>query len=144
VLLVPLLTESYLKRFVDALMSSDYAGLMVLLGRTADAREQHQEIVRDWASFHDLTNSAIAVLCPDPNADPGRSTVRDPVGPRMAYSPGLAVVHPSGSSREHFDDRFWRAYGSTYREVRDSEMMDRQLEARLFCWRSTRRLVSTA
>src|SRR4051812_48496052 len=58
-------TEEYIRRAVDA-TSRAYAGLIVVLARTAEARQAHEDLTRDWASFHDVTGRHVAVLCPAP------------------------------------------------------------------------------
>ena len=65
-LVVPIPTDRYLAHVVDAAKSAGYGALLVVLVRTADARDFHDAIIDDWTSLHDVTGDFVAVLCPDP------------------------------------------------------------------------------
>jgi hypothetical protein len=65
---VPVPADEFLPFVIRAIESEGYAGLFIILARTADAREQHEELTRDWTSIHDVTGPLLAVLCPDPKA----------------------------------------------------------------------------
>jgi hypothetical protein len=104
---VPVSAEEYLPHIVRAAEASGYAGLMVVLARTADARAQHEELTRDWTSLHDVTGSLLAVLCPDPDASRHLSAVAGgPLG-RAAAAPGLYLEHQSWQRKASFQRNFW-------------------------------------
>jgi hypothetical protein len=65
---VPVPADEFLPFVIRAVESNGYVGLFIVLARTADAREQHDELTRDWTSIHDVTGPLLAVLCPDPKA----------------------------------------------------------------------------
>ena len=105
--LFPVTAAEYLPHIMRAAEASGYAGLMVVLARTADARPQHEELTRDWTSLHFVTGSLLAVLCPDPDASGHRSAVKGgPLG-RAAGVPGLHLEHQSWQRQNSFQHNFW-------------------------------------
>ena len=104
-LLVPLSTDRYLEYVVGAAESADYAALLVILARAADAREQHEEIVRDWTDLHDVTGPLMAVVCPEPNPD--GHPQHTPVGGGAGVAAlGLRINHGSTHNEGLFSRNF--------------------------------------
>ncbi len=106
-LVVPISADRYLRHVVDAAESSGYSGLLLILARTADAREQHDELLRDWTSLHDVTGPMLAVVCPDPDAI-GESAVQITSHAEFVHVPGLRVNHPSQREKSRFGRHFSR------------------------------------
>jgi hypothetical protein len=106
-LVVPISAERYLRHVVDAAESSGYSGLLLVLARTADAREQHEELLRDWTSLHDVTGPMLAVVCPDPEAI-RESAVQIASNAGFVNVPGLRVNHPSQREESRFGRHFSR------------------------------------
>jgi hypothetical protein len=48
--------------------AANRSGMLVILARTADARQWHHELTTDWTSIHDVTGRARGVICPNPSA----------------------------------------------------------------------------
>ncbi|GGR82093.1 hypothetical protein GCM10010252_20900 [Streptomyces aureoverticillatus] len=67
---IPLEARDYLPYVMEAARREGYLGLVVVLARTAEARNLHKELTRDWTSIHDVTGHALAVLCPEPRFVP--------------------------------------------------------------------------
>jgi hypothetical protein len=90
----PVPTEEFLGHAMRTADSCGYAALIVVLARTADAREQHEELTRDWMSLHDVTGPLIAVLCPDPEAlDAERGVAIVSAGRGAVCGRGLRLQH---------------------------------------------------
>jgi hypothetical protein len=104
-LLAPVPTEEFLAHVMRAAERCGYAGLVVILARTADARPQHEELTRDWTSLHDVTGSVLALLCPDPDSSALGSAVYGPNGGVRAES--LRLRHSSDKSKAEFSRYFW-------------------------------------
>lgn len=54
-LTVPVSVRGVLPHLVAATEACGYAGMLVVLARTADARAWHNELTTDWTSIHDVT-----------------------------------------------------------------------------------------
>jgi hypothetical protein len=112
-LVVPIPTDRYLAHVVDAAKSAGYGALLVVLVRTADARDFHDAIIDDWTSLHDVTGDFVAVLCPDPKNAVGYYPP-DVQGVPLTHSRngpevggfGLQVGHKSAFRRDAFNQRF--------------------------------------
>jgi hypothetical protein len=101
---VPVPADEFLPFAIRAIESNDYAGLLIVLARTADARKQHKELTKDWTSIHDVTGPLLAVLCPEPEALGGQAVVFN-----RNTSTGIAAEGlDSGTWR--FDHRDWKAF----------------------------------
>jgi len=131
VLVISVHTDEYLRAFIQAARSCGYAGLMVILARTADSRNQHEELTRDWTSLHDVTGPLIGVLCPDPDEMIHNSAVGGGPYERAVGTPGLRVEHPSWEDERRFGEYFWRDSGpfraaqlDRYARSRPSQTLD--------------------
>jgi hypothetical protein len=82
---VPVPADEFLPFVIRAIQANGYVGLFIVLARTADAREQHEELTRDWTSIHDVTGPLVAVLCPDPR------TLRSAVVYDRSISTGISA-----------------------------------------------------
>ena len=109
-LLIPVPTRAFMPYVVSTTEHFGYAGLVVVLARTADARSQHEELVRDWTSLHDVTGPLLAVLCPDPHVSTdalailnGDAKATVSFSRSQAISvPGLGLQHPSPQHADAF------------------------------------------
>ena len=109
---VPVPADEFLPFVIRAIESNGYAGLFIILARTADAREQHEELTRDWTSIHDVTGPLLAVLCPDPKA------LRSAVVYDGSISTGI-VAEGLDSGTWDFDPRDALAIGALVERYRD-------------------------
>jgi hypothetical protein len=113
-LVVPVPAEEFLPHIVRTTESCGYAGLIVVLARTADAQAQHEELTRDWTSLHDVTGPLLAILCPDPQfVDHPREDIVDHNSATTylattAYVPGLHFQLPSDVDQDAFARSFWQ------------------------------------
>src|ERR1022692_1774109 len=114
---VPVPADEFLPFVIRAIQANGYVGLFIVLARTADAREQHEELTRDWTSIHDVTGPLLAVLCPDPR------TLRSAVVYDSSISTGI-TAQGLVSGTWHFDPR-----DATAIEVLISHYRDRAVQA---------------
>ena len=109
-IVIPIPVNRYLLPLLNAAKSSGYIGLVFVLARTADARDQHAELAQDWASLHDVTGPLIGVLCPSPTGLPGESRVIRARSNGMGVGvPGLMFEHASEADDQQFARAFWEA-----------------------------------
>lgn len=132
-LVVPISADRYLRHVVDAAESSGYSGLLLMLARTADAREQHDEVLHDWASLHSVTGPMLAFVCPDPEAIQ-QSAVQITSQAGYVSAPGLRINHPSTREKSRF--------GRHFSEPRNRQLRDDVDEMRLYA-RDYARLLPT-
>lgn len=104
----------FLRHLLSASATSGYLGAVLVLARTAEARTQHEELIEDWTSIHDLSGAALAVLCPV--APPARwpdlppieervGGIRSPRGREIVGAEGMRV--DLNNRDEEFRDAFW-------------------------------------
>lgn len=104
----------FLRHLLSASATSGYLGAVLVLARTAEARTQHEELIEDWTSIHDLSGASLAVLCPV--APPARwpdlppieervGGVRSPRGREIVGAEGMRV--DLNNRDEEFRDAFW-------------------------------------
>jgi hypothetical protein len=106
----PLPINVFLRHLLSASATSGYLGAVLVLARTAEARVQHEELIEDWTSVHDLSGASLAVLCPvaPPDGAPITATVggvRSPRGREVVGAEGMRVDPPIRD--EEFEDAFW-------------------------------------
>jgi hypothetical protein len=124
-LTVPVSVRGVLPHLVAATEACGYAGMLVVLARTADARAWHNELTTDWTSIHDVTGPFVAVICPDPSGLTNRATGlfahhAEANGLSVVCPPGLASIRPGNndSFESRYDDSYVRVpIGDRVREV---------------------------
>ncbi len=85
----------------------DYAAMIVIAARAADARALHNEILEDWRSLDDLTGDAVIVAAPAP-PDEASSVVREARKPFRGLAADGLAAQKSCPSRA-WATRFWDA-----------------------------------
>jgi hypothetical protein len=116
--LVPISTEALLPHVVRAAEAAGYAGLMVVLARTAEAEELHHELTHYWTSLHSVTGSLVAILCPDPEMPNGGESTSDMMlnchALQLRHTPDL----PGFAKRfgDHFDGTVYESLPNEYHE----------------------------
>ena len=119
-LVVPIPIDLYMPHLLRAAKPAGYVGLVVILARTADAREQYTELGRDWTSLHDVTGPLIGVLCPSPSGEPDESRVIRALGKGVGVQ-GLAFTRAYSTDDRQFERSFW---DSAARDPRIAEAAD--------------------
>jgi luciferase-like monooxygenase len=109
----PASVRALLPHVVRAAEHADFSGLVVVLARTADARQLHRELTRDWTSIHDVTGHLIAVLCPDPI----------PWRPQERLAQLIETSHGSVDTFAHMHDLSFFALGGHEKQL-DSHFAD--------------------
>ncbi|WP_157430168.1 hypothetical protein [Actinomadura oligospora] len=110
--ITPLPVDIFLRHVLSASEDCGYAGVVLLLARTADARSQQEEVTRDWASVHDVTGPMLAVVCPVPYPQDGPRPVRGggvphPEGSIAVGVEGLTLNCPQVGTWSSFPTRYW-------------------------------------
>jgi hypothetical protein len=119
-IVIPIPVNRYLPPLLNAAKSSGYIGLVFVLARTADARDQHAELARDWASLHDVTGPLIGMLCPSPTGRPRESRmIRARSKGEGVGVQGLMFEHASQADDWQFARAFWDA-ASEDTQIRDA------------------------
>ncbi|MEU3743529.1 hypothetical protein AB0E78_41610 [Streptomyces sp. NPDC032198] len=106
----PLPINVFLRHLLSASATSSYLGAVLMLARTAEARTQHEELIEDWTSVHDLSGASLAVLCPvappyGPPIEAEVGGVRSPRGREIVGAEGMRVDLPIRD--EAFRGAFW-------------------------------------
>lgn len=118
-IVIPIPVNRYLLPLLDAAKSSGFIGLVFVLARTADARDQHGELAEDWTSLHDVTGPLIGVLCPSRTGRPSESVVLEHGGMGVGVQGLRFTFEDASSARERqFERAFWDA-ASKDRHIRD-------------------------
>lgn len=121
----PLPINMFLRHLLSASATSGYLGAVLVLARTAEARTQHEELIEDWTSVHDLSGASLAVLCPvaPPDDWPDRPPIEAQVG--GVRSPrGREIVGAEGMRVDlHIRDEAFRGafWDSMRRDGSDSQ-----------------------
>lgn len=85
----------------------EYAAMVVVAARAADAGALHDSLVEDWRSIDDVTGDSIMVLAPQP-PDSDSARIRAPREPEVLQTPGLGKSRRAPS--DQWGARFWSAY----------------------------------
>jgi hypothetical protein len=117
-LAIPIPVSRYLPPLLSAAKRSGYIGLVFVLARAADARDQYAELARDWASLHDVTGPLIGVLCPSSTGQPPESVVKRNRDEGVGVQ-GLIFEHASKADDRQFERAFWDA-ASKDPQIRDA------------------------
>ena len=120
VIAIPIPVDRYLLPLLDAAKSSGFIGLVFVLARTADAREQHAELAEDWTSLHDVTGPLIGVLCPSRTGRPRESVIlaEDSTGVGVQGF-RLEFEDASSANTRQFEREFWDA-ASKDQQIREA------------------------
>ena len=109
-IVIPIPVNRYLRPLLEAARFSGYIGLVFIVARAADARDQLDELARDWTSLHDVTGPLIGILCPSPTGHPYESGVirRGTRGQGVGVR-GLMLQRASEADDNKFARAFWDA-----------------------------------
>ncbi|UZJ33500.1 hypothetical protein [Streptomyces endophytica] len=97
----------YLERAFTAAEETDYAGIVLAIGREADSGQLISSVMASWSSLHSVTREHFAVISPDASKGSHMTTVANPgVEPEALGAPGIETAMVD--DRE-WDRAFWRA-----------------------------------